>query len=553
MDGQIVIPSGFAKQANLCNNITDKSVMGELQNMRKIKIDHRYLCFPAAFSGMEARLQIFADQQPVKSLTLWVSPEYTGEKDRPGFMGWIDVSAYIGRELVLEGDMQDEWLDLMYQDDTKPRVKDRGERPQIHYTASQGWLNDPNGLIVYNDVYHLFYQYNPFSKSWGNMHWGHATSKNLIDWQEHDPAIAPNRFGVAFSGCAVTDAENVSGLGCDAIILYYTAYLEGSPSFPESVSTIRRYYSTDHGRSFKFDENFCLAQIVPGNRDPKIFYHEESKAWIMVMFLELNEFAILRSDNLNEWAIAQRFSLEDTWECPDLFSLEDPETHKRHWIFWTGDGYYYIGDFDGYYFSNISGRKQSSATPLAYAAQTFFNTANRIISLSWLRTSNYYSPYTGMMSLPKELGLRQTESGLVLEQRFVREICSQLISSASQTMVDRFDYVHLGGAFQLKFQIDRGFGPSDPDTAEIDILEKKLLLDFRNHTCTIGNTVFKLPKKMVMDFDIFIDYGVIEILVDEGTRYAATEYYFSSLTGNIRLAASSGNMFRYIEINDFIK
>jgi sucrose-6-phosphate hydrolase SacC (GH32 family) len=138
--------------------------------------------------------------------------------------------------------------------------------------------------------------------------------------------LYPNEYGVAFSGCAVTDSQNVSGLGKDAIILYYTAFLEGTASFPESVSTIRRYYSKDHGKTFRHDPDFCIPQITSGNRDPKIFYHDESDSWIMVLFLEKHEFAILRSLDLNEWQAVQKFSLADAWECPDLFRLRDRTT-----------------------------------------------------------------------------------------------------------------------------------------------------------------------------------------------------------------------------------
>ncbi|NLW12046.1 MAG: glycoside hydrolase family 32 protein, partial [Clostridiaceae bacterium] len=237
--------------------------------MTKIIMNKKYLCFPAAFSGREASIKIMSGDELIQEISLWISPEYTSIFDRPGFMGWIDLSAYQGREITIVGDLTEKWLESLYQDDRKPTVIDRGERPQIHYTASQGWINDPNGLIIYDGIYHLFYQYNPYSKSWGNMHWGHATSRNLVDWQEHDPAIFPNEFGVAFSGCAVTDSHNVSGLGEDAILLYYTAFLEGSATFPESVSTVRRYYSTDHVQSFQHDPDFCIAQITPGNRDPK--------------------------------------------------------------------------------------------------------------------------------------------------------------------------------------------------------------------------------------------------------------------------------------------
>jgi fructan beta-fructosidase len=157
--------------------------------MKTITISKKYLCFPAAFSGQEANLRIMSGDKLIQKLSLWISPEYTGIFDRPGFMGWIDLSDYIGQDITLDGNMPDEWLDNLYQDDRKPTVIDRGERPRAHYTASRGWINDPNGLIVYNGVYHLFYQYNPYSKSWGNMHWGHATSSNLLNWEEHDPAI----------------------------------------------------------------------------------------------------------------------------------------------------------------------------------------------------------------------------------------------------------------------------------------------------------------------------------------------------------------------------
>ena len=518
---------------------------------KSLIIERRYLCFPAAFSGREATLALSCAQTLIKTINLWISPEYTKAGDRPGFIGWIDLADYIGETIDLQGNMPEQWFDHLYQSQSKPDVTDRGERPQAHYTARQGWINDPNGLILYDSIYHLFYQYNPYSKSWGNMHWGHATSQDLVHWTEHDPAIYPNGHGVAFSGCAVIDRENTSGLGKDAMILFYTAFQEKNKDPLQSISTIRRYYSNDSGQTFHFDPDFFISQIVPGNRDPKIFYHQETQAWIMVLFLENNEFAILRSDNLNEWNLSQQFSLDDTWECPDLFCLVNPETKAPHWLFWTGDGFYYIGDFDGYVFTNVSGRKRSSETQLSYAAQTFFNTADRVISISWLRTANYYSPYTGMMSLPKELSLRQTDRGLVLIQHYAREICDRLVNTVTRMHTDQFECVHVGGTFQLKFEIDRSIAPSDPDRAVIDILEKRLVLDFRFLTATIGNTVFMLPDKKQLDFDIFVDYGVIEILLDGGTVSAMTEYYFSSLTGNIRLATGQGNQFRYIEINDF--
>lgn len=99
-------------------------------------------------------------------------------------------------------------------------------RPTYHFTPAYGWMNDPNGMYYHDGEYNLYYQYNPYGSMWGNMHWGHATSTNLVDWEHKPVAIAPDGIGAIFSGSAIVDKNNTAGFGKDAVIAFYTSAAE---------------------------------------------------------------------------------------------------------------------------------------------------------------------------------------------------------------------------------------------------------------------------------------------------------------------------------------
>ncbi|GAJ24633.1 unnamed protein product, partial [marine sediment metagenome] len=197
-------------------------------------------------------------------------------------------------------------------------------RPQFHYTADSNFLSDPNGLVYYNGDYHLFHQYNPYDiRSGVPQHWAHAVSKDLVHWQRLAIAIYPHGGGNIWSGSAVVDKNNTSGLqtGVDPpIVAFYTWHKD---------FTQRMTYSNDGGKTWEeFEDNPVVEHIYGNNRDPKVFWHEPSGQWIMILYVQ--KFEIFVSDNLKEWTNSVSMELKDFHECPDFFELpvdgntEDP-------------------------------------------------------------------------------------------------------------------------------------------------------------------------------------------------------------------------------------
>ena len=179
-------------------------------------------------------------------------------------------------------------------------------------------MNDPNGMVYKDGEYHLFYQYNPYGSKWGNMNWGHAISKDLVNWEHRPVAIAPDAFGTIFSGSAVIDHHNTAGFGAGAIVAIYT---QNSDRQVQSIA-----YSTDNGRTFtKYENNPVLVSEARDFRDPKVFWYEGTKRWIMVLAVG-QEMQFFSSPNLKDWTFESSFGKGhgahgNVWECPDLFEL----------------------------------------------------------------------------------------------------------------------------------------------------------------------------------------------------------------------------------------
>ncbi len=251
--------------------------------------------------------------------------------------------------------------------DTAVKSYHENFRPQYHFSPEAHWMNDPNGLVYNDGTYHLFYQFYPDSTVWGPMHWGHATSEDLKNWNNEPIALEPDELGYIFSGSAVVDHNNSSGLGTAENPPLIAMYTYHEPKGAEAKTSDYQYqgiaYSLDNGKSFtKYAGNPVVAnnENLVDFRDPKVFWHEDSNKWILVLVAG-DRAMIYNSDNLIDWTYLSEFGKDigahgGVWECPDLFPLTVEETGETKWVLFIsinpgapngGSGtQYLIGDFD---------------------------------------------------------------------------------------------------------------------------------------------------------------------------------------------------------------
>ncbi|MBM3840773.1 MAG: levanase [Verrucomicrobia bacterium] len=321
-------------------------------------------------------------------------------------------------------------------------------RPQFHFTPERNWMNDPNGMVFFKGEYHLFYQYNPFGDKWGHMSWGHAVSRDLVHW-EHLPVALPEENGVMiFSGSAVVDWKNTSGFGQDGappLVAIYTGHYTKRPLQNQHIA-----YSTDRGRTWtKFSGNPVLDIGEKDFRDPKVFWHEPTRRWVMAVAWPVKRnVRFYASPNLKQWTHLSDFgptgSTNGIWECPDLFPVRlEGKPGESKWVLIVNVGsgapaggsgcQYFVGDFDGTRFT----LDEASQLPLwadygrdFYAAVSWSDIPKhdgRRLWIGWMSNWEYAgvvptSPWRSAMSLPRELLLRRVDEGFRLLQTPVREL-----------------------------------------------------------------------------------------------------------------------------------
>lgn len=322
-------------------------------------------------------------------------------------------------------------------------------RPQYHFTPANNFMNDPNGMVFYKGEYHLFYQYNPEGNVWGHMSWGHAVSADMLHWK-HLPVAIPERAGkyMIYSGSAVVDAENVSGL-CQAhgndrscLLAVFTAAAKDASGKEHQAQHLA--YSNDRGRTWtEYAKNPIADLNAPDFRDPKVFWYEPQRKWVMVAVLadEL-KLEIFDSKDLKNWKRVSEFGPagdeQGQWECPDLMELPVEGSSEKHWVLIVnrnpgapagGTGTRYIvGKFDGEKFTALSEAKTwADYGKDFYATQRFSSMPDeRTVWMGWIGTWQYANKeptekWRGAQSLPRELSLRKVGAEYLLAQRPIRE------------------------------------------------------------------------------------------------------------------------------------
>ncbi|MGV8134109.1 MAG: GH32 C-terminal domain-containing protein [Mangrovibacterium sp.] len=351
-----------------------------------------------------------------------------GDQIEATFKGLIDHVILWNRWLA--DDEVCDLSDVTALKDGRPDYYDETYRPQFHFSAKKNWLNDPNGLVYYNGVYHLFFQYMPPHRPGAYKDWGHAVSTDLVNWKQTPNHITPHKvWSGCWSGSAVVDFNNSAGFqsGKEKTIVAFITNGGNPGAGLGPLCTQCIAYSTDGGNTFTYyDQNPVIHNIYNANRDPKVVWDEDSKKWIMSLYMDKgNDFALFSSSNLKEWKQLSVFSLEGVAECPGFEALPvDGNTNHKKWLFFGANGNYMVGSFNGTDFKPETRVMRADYGKNFYAAQTWNNVPDgRCIHIAWMPTKRYPDmPFEQQMNFPTELTLRTTPQGIRVFRVPVREI-----------------------------------------------------------------------------------------------------------------------------------
>jgi fructan beta-fructosidase len=412
-------------------------------------------------------------------------------------------------------------------------------RPQFHFTSVKDWINDPNGLVVFDGEYHLFFQRDPTNLNGSDYKsWGHAVASDLVHWRQLDDALTPDELGSMWSGSAVVDWKNTSGLGSNdapPIVLIYTA---AGGKLPESQG--RRFtqaiaYSNDRGRTWtKYAGNPVMPTVADGNRDPKVVWHEPSKQWVMALYLDGDRFGLYGSPDLKSWRPLSELRVPGSSECPDFFEIPvEGEPNAMRWVFWTANNVYLVGTFDGTEFVAEGGPQRGEYSPDCYAAQTFSDVPakdGRRILIAWMRNGEYPGmPFNQQLSLPTALTLRRFPEGLRLcktRERELQTLRGEGGTWSSELTAARKPFAGFtGDCYEIEATID----PRSAKQITFVIRGATLSYDVEKSELTLGDTRASVPLvDGLLELQILVDRTSIEAFAADG-RATITQCFSPAL------------------------
>jgi fructan beta-fructosidase len=480
---------------------------------REIAIDKRYLNLPVKHGAAKRRMRFEVGGATVREFDIELAEE------KPDFWTFADVSPFRGKKLVIETKLPEasKALEAVTASDEIADAADlyrEKHRPQFHFTSRRGWLNDPNGLVYAGSEWHLFYQHNPYGWDWGNMHWGHAVSKDLFHWQELPVALYPKRYDDwCFSGSAVVDRDNTSGWRTGKEPLLVCAFT--STGRGECVA-----YSNDLGRTWtEYDGNPVVRHA---GRDPKLIWHAPSKKWVMAVYDETGgarDVAFYASGDLKKWEFRSRIG--GFFECPDLFALPvDGDAGNVKWVLSAADGKYLVGQFDGTKFVKESGKHQVWYGNF-YAAQTYDSAPDgRRVQIGWGNGVTFPGmPFNQQMTVPVELTLRTTDGGVRMFADPVKEIESLYDSeyrSEAQTLKPGKDPVL--GLKGERLDVRAEVRPAGAEQVTFTVRGVPVVYDAKKGEVSCRGHVAPLkPRKDgAVQLRILVDRGSVEVFGNDG-------------------------------------
>ena len=448
---------------------------------------------------------------------------------------------------------------------------DEQHRPQYHFTPPEQWMNDPNGMVYYDGEYHLFYQHYPDSNVWGPMHWGHAISTDMLNWEHMPIALYPDELGYIFSGSAVVDWENTSGFGDGSTPPLVAIYTYHEPTKAEDPDrTDFQYqgiaYSLDKGRNWtKYEGNPVLDNPgIRDFRDPKVMWFEEGQQWIMTLAVK-DRISFYSSPDLKSWSFESDFGIDlgghgGVWECPDLFKLSVSGSTEEKWVLLVSINpggpaggsatQYFIGDFDGSNFTldpafapdvtPENGEERSvwiDYGPDNYAGVTWSDipeSDGRRLFIGWMSNWMYSqvvptTVWRSAMTIPRELRLEERAGSYrlisrpVAEMRYIMDEPKDITLSVSEgiTIEDSLFVLDIGGenlsGLVLTLANDIG------EIVTVKLSEHNLLfdrtqsgiIDFHDGFAAIHQA--PLEGLQAQRMQVFVDLSSVEVFVNDGS------------------------------------
>ena len=404
--------------------------LGTNNTLVRVTEQGKYLLLPVQDAGEEATIHVLANGKEERSIVVRLATQkvdYYVPLDLTPYQGKhvvLNVVTPQGRSTVREAQQDACWKHITISNtfDTANREK---YRPAYHHTPLYGWMNDPNGMVYKDGVWHLCYQWNPFGSKWQNMTWGHSSSRDLIHWEHHEPTLLPDGLGTIFSGSSAVDVANSAGFGKDAVVTLYTS---AATSQIQSLA-----YSTDGGYKFSTYEGNPVLPFESEARDPNMWWNNETKLWTLVLAHALeHEMLIFTSPDLKQWTLQSSFgkglgAQDGVWECPDLFELPVANTNVKKWVlvcninpggpFGGSATQYFVGDFDGKTFKvdvDAAGNVPTKWMDFGkdhYATVSWSDAPDgRRTVIGWMSNWQYATEvptlqYRSANTLPREMGL----------------------------------------------------------------------------------------------------------------------------------------------------
>ena len=448
------------------------------QNIVSLDVTEDYLLLPIQDDAPEGKICVVKDNEQKGTLM-----NVRLARERVDSYVPFALSAYKGQHISIEIQGVPEtalcWKELKLSGSFDMANKE-SFRPVYHHTPAYGWMNDPNGMFYKDGLYHLYFQYNPYGSVWGNMHWGHSTSTDLMHWKFEGCAIVPDAWGAIFSGSCVVDHENTAGFGKEAVVAFYTS-AKSTPWGDIQMQSMA--YSLDNGKTFtKYEGNPILTSSEKDFRDPKVFWYAPGKHWVMILAVG-QHMEIYSSVNLKEWKKESEFGAMQgahggVWECPDLVEIPVEGTREKKWVlicnlnpggpFGGSAAQYFVGSFDGKKFVNESPTqtKWMDWGKDNYATVTWSNAPDgRCIALGWMSNWQYANnvptrQYRSANTLARDLTLYREGQELYLKSTpssEVKKARGKKVSIPSFKVSEKHEIVNLfeekQGAYEVEIVI----------------------------------------------------------------------------------------------------